>query len=113
VYFPLFLDAELPAAFQTSPTGAALQRLRTLALGRNAAQRATIRDALIGLQARFDHQTRETLAEAAALKQQPDAEALGRLLNSFMQANIERFEEFWTTQIETHRARQTLVGSRQ
>ena len=67
---------------------------------RDPQQKATLREALAALQARFDLQTQEVLAEAALLKKQGDGDSLQRLLGSFMQANVECFEEFWAWQVE-------------
>ncbi len=103
VYFPVFLDTDLPPAFQETPDGGCVlwRRLMQLASNRGDAEhRATIREELAELQVRFDHQAKETLTEATTLKQQGDANGLQRLLWSFMQANVERFDEFWTAQVE-------------
>ena len=103
VYFPVFLDAELPPALTAaSPaTGCEMwQRLKQLSVQRDdASWREALRQELTALQAHFDQQTKEALTEAAAMKKEGDT-ALQRLLGTFMQANIERFEEFWSTQVE-------------
>lgn len=108
VYFPVFLDAELPEAFQESPQGhrpggcLLWRRLMQLATHRgDAEERAAIREQLAELQVRFEHLTKETLSEAALLQEQRDFDGLQRLLWSFMQANVERFEEFWNTHVES------------
>ena len=99
VYFPIFLGGELPAVFEESQDGACQlwQRFMHLAIRRgDAERRAALREGLANLQVRFDHLTRETLAEVATLTEQRNGDAVQRLLWSFMQANVERFEEFWT-----------------
>ncbi len=99
VYFPIFLDADLPPAFHdTSDGGCALWRRLMQLAGRRGD--AALREGLAELQLRFDHQAKETLAEAAALKKQGDADGVQRLLWSFMQASVERFEEFWSAKVE-------------
>jgi dipeptidase len=103
VYFPIFVDADLPPAFQerTDEGSVLWRRLMQLASHRgDAEQRALIREGLAELQLRFDHQAKETLAEATNLKKQGDATGVQRLLWSFMQANVERFEEFWSARVE-------------
>jgi hypothetical protein len=99
VYFPVFLDCDLPPAFQEEAPGAGCvmwRRVMRLAAERGEAdQVAATRDALTGLQARYDHYAREMVAEAAALKKQGDEKGVQLLLGSFMQANVERFEDFW------------------
>jgi hypothetical protein len=104
VYFPVFLDADLPEAFQETPDGGCVlwRRLMQLASNRgDAEQRAAIREQLAELHVRFEQMTKETLREAATLKEQRDFDGLQRLLWSFMQANVERFEEFWNTHVES------------
>jgi secernin len=109
VYFPVFLDGDLPPAFRVAPSEsgcAAWQRLMRLAADRgDAAQQTAAREALAALQARFDHNAKEALAEAAELKRLADVVGLRLLLGSFMQANVERFEEFWSVEVETRAAR--------
>ncbi len=103
VYFPIFLDGDLPPAFQETADGGCVlwQRLMRLAAERGDGERqAALREGLAELQVRFDHQAKETLAEAVTLKDQRDSDGLQRLLWSFMQANVERFDEFWTAQVE-------------
>jgi secernin len=109
VYFPVFLDGELPPAFGAAPgeSGCVLwRRLMRLAADRGDGERlAATREALAALQARFDHDAREVLAEAAGLKRAADAVGLRLLLGSFMQACVERFEEFWSAGVEEQAVR--------
>jgi secernin len=103
VYFPIFLDVDLPPSFQETAEGGCVlwRQFMRLAVERGDAERlAELREGLAELQLRFDHQAKETLAEAATLKNQGDSDGLQRLLWSFMQANVERFDEFWTAQVE-------------
>jgi secernin len=104
VYFPIFLDGELPLAFQAAPPDGDCELWRLLMhltrKHRDSERKVAVREALAALQARFDLQTKEMLSEAVVLKKQGDGDSMQRLLGSFMQANVERFEEFWAWQIE-------------
>ena len=109
VYFPVFLDGDLPPALRAAPSEQGCgpwRRLMRLASDRGGAdQQAATREALAALQARFDHDAQEVLAEAAGLKRLADVVGLRLLLGSFMQACVERFEEFWSAQVEARAAR--------
>jgi dipeptidase len=109
VYFPVFLDGDLPPALRAAPSEqgcAPWRRLMRLASDRGGAdQQAATREALAALQARFDHDAQEALAEAAGLKRLADVVGLRLLLGSFMQACVERFEELWSAQVEARAAR--------
>jgi hypothetical protein len=52
-------------------------------------QQQALRQALFGLQEKFDEETRVFLSEAAVLKHGGAAEELKRLTESFMQHNLE------------------------
>jgi hypothetical protein len=99
IYFPLFLDGELPAAFGQAghkPGGEVIgRRLSQLSaqLERNPGRRAQMREAFVHLQACFDQEAEEWSAEGAALKQRGALADLQRQATFFMQHNVERFEE--------------------
>jgi hypothetical protein len=99
VYFPLFLDGELPAVFSQAgqrPGGDSIgRRLSQLCtqLERNTARRAQVWEAFAHLQARFDQEAEEWSVEGAALKQRGALADLQRQATLFMQHNVERFEE--------------------
>lgn len=98
VYFPIFLDGELPEAFtQTSPlTGTEGFWRRVCRLGeqseRDPEWSTLVRDSFARLQARFDQEAEEFNAEGAALKQRGEQAELQRQATLFMQYNLERFE---------------------
>jgi dipeptidase len=99
VYFPLFLDGELPEAFQAEGLRGGCKVGRWMKGLRGPSERLTeVREQLAGLQVRFDQEARDFQAEATILKQHGDADALQRLATSFMQHNLEAFaavcEEF-------------------
>ena len=54
---------------------------------------ALARDTYVRVQARFDQETDEFLAEARALKRRGTLEELQRLATLFMQHNLEEFEK--------------------
>jgi hypothetical protein len=97
VYFPLYLAGELPAEFlDDSDTGCALWRELTECQAecqRNSSLRHALQAEFDYLQERFDQTAREFLAEALALEQRSERVQLERLAGSFMQHNVERFEE--------------------
>jgi secernin len=89
VYFPVFFDGDLPAAFQPDEaTGCLLWRQATR-LQADRRQQQALRQALFGLQEKFDEETRVFLSEATVLKHGGAAEELKRLTESFMQHNLE------------------------
>jgi hypothetical protein len=93
VYFPLVPAGELPAAF-TDGAGAGSSLWRQL-LGWYAdpRQRVAARPGLARLQERFDQNAREFAGEARELRRRGAGAELDRLAGSFMQHNLERFEE--------------------
>jgi secernin len=99
VYFPVFLQGELPEAFTAGEGGAVRLWARTCQL--QAALEArdemadAFRDHLGRLQARFDQEAEEFAAEGAALKQQGDSKRLQRQASLFMDHCLERYEEMW------------------
>jgi secernin len=96
VYVPIFLDGELPKAFQGTdePLGHLWQRVRrhNLRLNDDPHRWAAAREQLAGLQARFDQEAEEFAAEAAAIKQGGDLEELHRQCGLFMQHHLEQLE---------------------
>jgi secernin len=102
VFFPVFLDGELPEAFvqdQMEVLGAGFGgRLIKLVEQRNEApdRLARVREAFSRLQAFFDQETRDFLAEGALLKKQGTPAELQRHASMFMQYNLEKFEEAYT-----------------
>jgi dipeptidase len=99
VYLPLFLDGELPEAFQAEGPRGGCAVWRWMKGLRGPGEHLTeVREQLAGLQVRFDQESRDFQTEAAILKHHGDADALHRLATSFMQHNVEAFasvcEEF-------------------
>ena len=93
VYFPLFPAGEFPNAFLAPQGGAGGQP--HVAGGIREAQRPPSvlpRNALAGLQERFDRETGEFLAEAAELRQRGEADQLPRLAELFMRHVLECWE---------------------
>jgi dipeptidase len=96
VYFPVFLEGELPAAFGRSEDGT-WGRLREVArfLARHPERRDLARETMGRLQARFDQEAEEFTAEGAALARQGAHAEVQRLATLFMEHCLERFEEVW------------------
>ena len=97
VYFPIFFEGEIPAAFQ-SESGPELSvcehvRLLTQRAGHDRGQWLTLREALANLQGRFDQETREFHNDVAELIRENKRGDVGRLAGAFMQHNLERFED--------------------
>jgi hypothetical protein len=114
LYFPVFLDGELPALFTDaarSPTAEdPWPRLCRLGerLEREPERCALVRESFARLQARFDQEAEEFNAEGAALKQRNALSDLHRQATLFMQYNFERFEEVVADSL---RARLLLAGN--
>lgn len=81
VHFPLFLEGELPRALTSGSRVIGLDEFRWKA-----------REIFARLQARFDREAEEFVAEAMVLKKQGDRAELQRQATYFMQYNWERFE---------------------
>jgi hypothetical protein len=97
VYVPVSIAGELPAGL-VDPEGRGCELWRKLLLWQGSSRRdarllATLRAGLAGLQARLDLATREFALEAAVLHRRGEEHDLTRLATSFMQHNLERFEE--------------------
>lgn len=108
IFFPLFLHAELPAAFavEEGTTGCRVwhQVLRLTSACRRDPERAlALREALAGLQERFDLETHSFLSEAAVLAEGGAWPELQRLAGSLMQHNLERFEDLYARILEETR----------
>jgi dipeptidase len=99
VYFPVFLDGDLPAAFsRSSPEPCADSfwwRLRAGPAAERPGLRDEAREALGRLQARFDQDAEEFAVEGAALGQRGEHAELQRQATLFTQHCLERFEEVW------------------
>ena len=101
VYFPVFLDGELPDAFvqdEMESIGAGFGgRLARLVQQqeRGPGRLARMRESLARLQICFDQETEEFLAEACALKRRGALTELQRQASMFMQHNLEKFEEVY------------------
>jgi secernin len=101
VYFPVFLEGDLPAAFARSSAGPSKEcawwRLRDVAtyLTKHPGRRDLAREALGRLQARLDQEAEEFAAEGAALRERGERGELGRLATLFMEHCLERFGEVW------------------
>jgi secernin len=97
VYLPVTIDGELPEALMAEGNGGCgvwrqAWRLEELA-ARDARTRAATRSVFPGLQARFDRDAADYLAEAAGYQARGDMPAVRRLATAFMQHAAERFEE--------------------
>src|SRR5262249_2724447 len=94
VFFPLFLDGELPPSFMEGGPDSLWGRMRRLNddLHADAARWLQARNHFAFLQARIDQETEEFLAEATSLKQRGELTDLRRLATVFMQHNLEQFE---------------------
>ena len=97
VYFPLYLEGDLPAGFEEDGPGAGCRvwrRASALAAEaeRDAGLRAALREATGALQERFEVEARDFANEARALKLRGAAPELHRLAGAFMQHNLESWE---------------------
>jgi hypothetical protein len=97
LHFPLVPSGEVPAAFREDEEGGSrVWRLLTLwhrAARGDPRRRAALQAELARLQERFDLTARDFAAEAEAAAQAGSADGLRRLAGSFMQHNLDRFEE--------------------
>lgn len=97
LYFPLFPQVELPAAFH-DPTGSGNRLWETMVQWqrnsrRDARLRASLHSALGGLQQRMDEHLHEFLPDANTLYRLRRTEELRRRAAAFLQYCQERFEE--------------------
>jgi secernin len=99
VFFPVFLDGDLPEAFCTAGhhpgvtgVGARLFRLNEH-LHASPRRHAAVIDAFSRLQARFDQDAEEFAAELLTLKHHDPAADCQRQATVFMQHTLERFDE--------------------
>src|SRR5262249_51627029 len=100
VYWPVFLDGELPEAFTdgdewTFGLGSRFRQLHAAAMAAEGGMADAVRDQLWRLKARFDLEAEEFCAEGAALKQQGDPAGLQRQARLFMDHCLEQFEQLW------------------
>jgi hypothetical protein len=98
VYFPIFLCGDLPAAFTVDPRPTAGQlwaRISELMkqVEKESEGRLQIQEGFVRLQARFDQEAEEFAAEARDLSIRGRHVDLRRHATSFMQYNLERYEE--------------------
>jgi dipeptidase len=99
VYFPVFLEGGLPAAFSRTTADLASDSLWwriqgwNLFLAEHREYRDAAREGLCRLQARFDQDAEEFAAEGAVLKRAGKGAELQRQATLFMQHCLERFEE--------------------
>lgn len=99
VFFPVFLDGELPAPFTSGgyQPGAPSIWARNLRLNeqlrRNPRRVEHVSEAFARLQERFDQEAEEFATEAAGLKRQGNHAEIQRRATLFMQHTIERFDE--------------------
>jgi dipeptidase len=97
VYFPIFLDGDVPWPFTRESQLAGehfwrrIQRLHE-SLRRDPQHWQHARASFSFLQARIDQETDDFMAEAAALKRRDARAELQRLAGIFMQHNLEQFE---------------------
>jgi dipeptidase len=114
VFFPLFLEGEIPEAFG-GESGVAdsvvSRRLRGLAARatRDRHQLATVRDTVAQLQTRIDQEARELLGEATLLQRRGETEGLRRLTGSFMQHQLECFEDAWSALMDPKDSRRAVA----
>jgi hypothetical protein len=98
VYFPIPLVGELPPALRASANekGCAVWRSLSRLLGQCRSDPESwkqVREEMARLQVRFEDNCRDLLADAAHLRQAGSRTELDRLVGSFMQHNIECFDE--------------------
>jgi dipeptidase len=97
VYFPFFLDGDLPLAFTGADVDGGFRLGERLArageaLCNDAAGRERMRDCFGRLQAQFDREAENFAVEGAALKQSGQRLELRQQAASLMQRNLEQFE---------------------
>jgi dipeptidase len=116
LYFPVFLDGELPDAFTVGAQSPAslwsrFRQLQTvLETGEGMAD--IVHEQLGRLQGRFDQEAEEFAADEATAKQQGDLAHVQRQASLFMGHCLERFEEVWNGLIvESRRAPVRLVAT--
>jgi secernin len=90
VYFPVFLDVELPTAFADA---AAAQHLLCSQLGPDSQRWRAARQRLEQLQADFARDEAEFAAEAAELLAKGWRDEVGRRAGLLMQSHVERFRD--------------------
>jgi dipeptidase len=103
IYFPLFLDGELPEGFSARSPEVMPGQLwwRVNRLGQqfrlDPQQWASARETFSRLQAHFDQEAEDFAVEGAALKQKGAQAELQRLAGILMQHHVEQFEAALTT----------------
>jgi secernin len=92
VYFPIFVEAELPAALAAREPRRWQQRLYDR-LGRDPSRWQTARQRLAQLQSRFDQEAAEFVVETGTLLQEGQREQVRRLAGLLVQGHCERFAD--------------------
>jgi secernin len=98
VYFPVFLDGELPEPLRqggvTPSRDSAWWRVQHLNtwMGADPERWPRVRDGFAHLQARFDQEAEEFAGEAAALRERGAVDDLRRLAGLLMEHQVEQFE---------------------
>jgi secernin len=98
VYFPVFLEGELPAAFSLCGSGRVENSVAALVARLNdqlkhcPQQLPMVAEAIASLQARFDQEAEEFAKDAGALKQSGGLEELKRQAAHLMQHHLEQFQ---------------------
>jgi hypothetical protein len=96
VFFPVWLDGELPAALCQGGNDVWQQTQQLLALSEGTdEERQQLADALERLQTTFDRDVETFLPQAWLLKQQGDHGRLGTLATALMQKHVQLFEKEW------------------
>lgn len=97
LFFPLFLEGELPAAWTRSdavcsvpPLARSHQKLRR-SLGLDARRWLHLRDAVARLQVRFDQEAKDLVTELQQLIRHDQAGQRRRLMESLMHSHVELF----------------------
>jgi secernin len=94
VHFPLPLEGDLPAAFWSGQALAGTWSRRLAQhLGTDGNRWLQVRDGLGRLQARFEQEAEEFVADALGLRRHGESPELKRLAASLMQRHVECYEE--------------------
>lgn len=103
LYFPVFVDGELPEALRGDGQESSViwrgGRQLEAYLGGSQERWGQMREQTGSLQAQFDHEAEEFAAEGAALTRRGAAGDLQRLATLFMQHCVEKFEEVFAGQL--------------
>lgn len=117
VYFPVFLEAELPPAYVSADDGPGSESLwwRVERLIREQRQHPLrwqqAQDRLAALQAHLEQEAVEFAAEAAVLRQRGEDHRVQRLASLLLEHNLERFEAVVSSLRRTGEAEPVLVAT--